>query len=308
MEYENPKVAEGINVSKTHPLTDFAGLLAGVACIFFTAIAIIYLLAVWLLPYVPFSIEQTILASYEGDTFFSTDPTDEEQRIQRYLQGLANDLIADTNFPEEITLTVHYLDSGQKNAYATLGGNILVHSGLLQAVKSENGLAMVLGHEIGHIVHRDPIMTLGRGTIAVGAIALLSGFSQTNVANTIFSISTESLLYSFSRDQERVADAYSLQLLTDHYGHQHGADEFFNHIQEMDGNIFADSSLAEFFSTHPNLEERIERINKVLDGEHRNWKIELLQPQDFDSHSNRQPLPFPKMKMHPASTSNNDTP
>jgi len=308
VEYENPKVAEGINVSKTHPLTDFAGLVAGVAFMFLTVMAIVYLLAAWLLPYVPFSIEQTILANYKGDTFFSTDLTDEEQRVQRYLQALANDLIADTNFPEEITLTIHYLDSGQKNAYATLGGNILVHGGLLQAVESENGLAMVLGHEIGHIVHRDPIMTLGRGTIAVGAIALLSGFSQTDVANTIFSISTKSLLYSFSRDQERLADAYSLQLLADHYGHQHGADEFFNHIQELDGNIFADSSLAEFFSTHPNLEERIERINKVMDSEHGNWKVELPQPQDFDSDSNSQPLPFPRMKMHPASTSNNDTP
>jgi Zn-dependent protease with chaperone function len=308
VEYENPKVAEGINVSKTHPLTDFTGLVAGVAFMVLTVMGVIYLLASWLLPYVPFSIEQTILANYNGDTFFSTDLTDEEQRVQRYLQALANDLIADTDFPEEITLTIHYLDSDQKNAYATLGGNILIHRGLLQAVESENGLAMVLGHEIGHIVHRDPIMTLGRGAIAVGAIALLSGFSQTNVANKIFSISTESLLYSFSRDQERLADAYSLQLLANHYGHQHGADEFFNHIQDVDGNIFADSSLAEFFSTHPNLKERIERIDKVMGDEHGNWKVEPLQPQDLDSDGHRQPLPFPRMKMHPASKSNNDTP
>lgn len=281
MRYENPKIPEGINVSKTHPLIDFGGLLLGVAGIFLAVMASMYFLSGWLLPFVPFSMERSILSSYKGETFFAGELTDKEQRIQHYLQSLADGLTAHRGLPEGVTLTVHYSDSEQKNAFATLGGNILVHQGLLQTVESENGLAMVLGHEIGHIVHRDPLMTLGRGAVSVGALALLSGFSQTSVANTVFSLSTESLLFSFSRDQEREADAYALTLLKDYYGHQIGADEFFIDIQKMGADAFGDTNLTEFFSTHPDTQERIERIQDSIASDQGSQTGEVSALPDF---------------------------
>ena len=58
--YENPRIPEGINLSKTHPLMDFAGLIAGVAVIFLSITATLYLLAGWLLPFVPFGIEKML--------------------------------------------------------------------------------------------------------------------------------------------------------------------------------------------------------------------------------------------------------
>lgn len=275
MRYENPKVPEGINVSKTHPLLDFGGLVAGVAAIFLVAMTCIYLLSGWLLPYVPVSMERTILSSYQGEAIFAENLTDEQQQVQLYLQSLANKLTKNSGLPEDMVLTVHYSDSEQINAFATLGGNILVNRGLLKAVKSENGLAMVLGHEIGHIVHRDPLLTLGRGAVSIGALALLSGFSQTSVANTVFTISTESLMFSFSRDQEREADAYALSLLKDYYGHKIGADEFFAHIQQEGTSALGDTDLAEFFSTHPNTQERILRIKESIAGDHGDEVAEL---------------------------------
>mgnify|MGYP006127825505 CR=1 FL=1 len=281
MRYENPKIPEGINVSKSHPLIDFGGLLVAVAGIFLMLMGSLYFLSGWLLPFVPFSMERTILSSYEGQTFFAGQLTDEEQEVQHYLQSLADGLTAHRGLPEGITLTVHYSDSEQKNAFATLGGNILVHRGLLQTVESENGLAMVLAHEIGHIVQRDPLMTLGRGAVSVGALALLSGFSQTSVANTIFGLSTESLLFSFSRDQEREADAYALTLLTHYYGHQLGADEFFIHLQTMGADAFGDNQLTEFFSTHPAAQERIQQIQDSIASDQGQEIFELSALPDF---------------------------
>lgn len=288
--YENPIIPEGINVSKTHPLVEFAGLIAGVAGIFLCIMATLYLLAGWLLPFVPFAIEKIILTDFEGRALTQTETGPEEQRIQEYLQSLADELIADQGFPQDITLSVHYSTSEQQNAYATLGGNILVNAGVLDAVKSENGLAMVIGHEIGHIVHRDPLMALGRAAVALGAVALLSGFSQTSVANTLFSISTESLLFSFSRHQEQKADDYALNLLGAHYGHARGAEEFFEYVLEQEPDKLV---LSEFFSTHPDLEQRVERIRKGVGGDQAQTPGGSLAGEGPDSTAALQPLRIP---------------
>ena len=125
---------------------------------------------------------------------------------------------------------------------------------------------MVLGHEIGHVLHRDPLLAMGRATVTVGALALLSGFSQTSVANTLFSISADSLMLGFSRDQERDADNFSLALLQRYYGHQGGADEFFKRIEAAQADSLASALIVEFFSTHPDLEERIDRIQDASEG------------------------------------------
>jgi Zn-dependent protease with chaperone function len=295
MHYENQRIPEGINVSKTHPLVEFATGLAGVAGICITLVGTIYLLGGWLLPQVPFSMEQTILESYQGETVLNAALTPEEQKTQEYLQTLADQLTAGTQMAKDMTVIVRYSQSEQQNAYATLGGNIVINEGLLQALETENGLAMVLGHEIGHIVHRDPLLSLGRGTVAVGALALLSGFSQTNVANTIFSISTQSLLFSFSRDQERRADTYGLKLLKDHYGHRMGADEFFRHALTAEEDSFGNAALVEFFSTHPDLEERIERIDSALDSE-RNEGVFEVTPPSITAENAALQLPLPTIQ------------
>ena len=49
------------------------------------------------------------------------------------------------------------------NAIALPGSNIIVFSGLLQNIQSENELVMVLGHELGHYAHKDHLRGLGRG-------------------------------------------------------------------------------------------------------------------------------------------------
>jgi Zn-dependent protease with chaperone function len=62
------------------------------------------------------------------------------------------------NLPEGVGLFV--ADRSEANAYATLGGSVFVTRGLLENVENEETLAFVIGHEIGHIVARDPIRRL----------------------------------------------------------------------------------------------------------------------------------------------------
>jgi predicted Zn-dependent protease len=263
MRYRNPKIPEGINVSPTNPMIEFASLLAAVVAIGVGLALAAYLLAGWLVPYIPFSVERAILDTTNAGDFVSEELTESQQAVEDYLQLLAQRLLDGTEVPEDFGLQVHYSDSEQMNAYATLGGHIVINRGLLSAVQSENGLAMVLGHEIGHLLHRDPMLAMGRATVTASALALLGGFSQTSVANTLFSISADSLMLGFSREQERAADMFSLGLLQRYYGHQGGADEFFKRIKATQRDSPASDLIVEFFSTHPDLEERIEQLQEA---------------------------------------------
>jgi Zn-dependent protease with chaperone function len=266
-QYHNPKVREGINVSRVHPLAEFAGLLAGVLAIGGVLTVAAYLLAGALVPFIPFSAERAILDTYDADGFFREELTPMQQEVEGYLNALAGRLLEAVDLPDGLVLQVHYSDSEQMNAFATLGGHVVVNRGLLASLKSENALAMVLGHEIGHVLHRHPMLAMGRTAVTVGALALLSGFSQTRVANTLFSISADSLMLGFSREQERAADLFGLELLERLYGHRAGADEFFRQMQAAQQDTLASDLVVEFFSTHPDLEERIELLRDTgVDG------------------------------------------
>ncbi len=260
MEYENRSIPEGINVSDTHPLVDFGSLVLGVVLLCGALFGSAYLAAGWLLPHIPFEYEEAMVERFEASGYFDRELEPDEQRAEEALQALAEKLLAGQPLPDGIRIHVHYSNSPEKNAYATLAGHIVIHRGLLDSVDSENALAMVLAHEIGHIVHRDPIMATGRAAVTVTALALMSGFSQSSVADQVASLSAESLLLGFSREQERDADAYALALLQSHYGHLGGADEFFEHMRDEEARLLDDSELLEFFSTHPGVDERIERI------------------------------------------------
>lgn len=63
--------------------------------------------------------------------------------------------------PASIKVTVHYIDEPVINAFATIGGHVFIYRGLIDAITSENGLSMVLAHEIAHINNRHPIAALG---------------------------------------------------------------------------------------------------------------------------------------------------
>jgi Zn-dependent protease with chaperone function len=58
-------------------------------------------------------------------------------------------------------VSVH--DQATVNAVALPGGNIIVFKGLLTELKSENEVAMILAHELGHYAHRDHLHGIGQG-------------------------------------------------------------------------------------------------------------------------------------------------
>ncbi len=251
MRYQNPELPEGINVSRSQPLLDLLRLLGGLlvaAAIVFTALG---LLADKLAKYIPFATELKVAARFP-DALPAPGP------VTSYLQQLADRIAAAQELPEGMRINVHYVDEPTINAFATLGGNVVLFRGLLNKMPSENALAMVISHEIAHVKLRHPIASLGRG-LAIGiALATLSAGAGADIAgNTLGSAGLLTAL-TFSRSQERDADADALQTVAKLYGHVAGADQIFRLLREEGKEQIAD--VPALLRTHPLDQERINAI------------------------------------------------
>ena len=223
--YENPQIPEGINVSPTHPLKDFALLLGGVSALIVAAVLALSFAAGYLVRFVPFKQEQALASSIDADWLKQSHSADDKRREQ-YLRALGEQLSAAMDLPAEMHVTVHYSAEDTVNAMATLGGNIVVFQGLIDTVDSENALAMVLAHEIAHVRHRHPIVAIGRGFAVMLALSTLSGLGDGMIQQWVGSMGMLPVL-AFSREQEEAADADALQALLRIYGHAGGAATFF---------------------------------------------------------------------------------
>ena len=271
MDYSNPKIPEGINTSDEHPLKELSLLLSGLLLLLAAGLFLLTLLADSIAPHVPFSIEQSVFNRYSDSRISEQDEASPESaKITSYLQQLADRIALTQDLPEEMAITIHYLGDDTVNAFATLGGNILIHRGLLEKMSDENMLAMVMAHEIAHIKHRDPIKGLGRGVILGLVISSLSMTMGNQVLDHVLNSSTLLTTLHFNREQEQQADKVALHSLNATYGHTEGATDLFDILYEE--NRKNGLELPEFLSSHPENQARADRMREISD--HQGWRRE----------------------------------
>ncbi len=286
MTFENPQVDEQANLPRRHPLGDFAWMITAVVGLFAIVFFVLTQLGAWLTRYVPFEFEQRLAERFalvdamtqSASNAKPADNSDEAraESVQAYLQRLADRLSSAQGLPAQMQVRVHYDPGDTLNAYATLGGNIVIFQGLLDSINSEHGLALVLGHEIAHVQHRDPIMSLGRGVVVAMALMLVSGVGDSSAAEFVFDLTGGNILLRYGREQERAADEVALLGLQKLYGHTLGADEFFAEVAQTQSRLAA--KMSAFFATHPGIQERLERIRQSQQGAP---PVELVMLPDY---------------------------
>lgn len=254
MDYEPKIIPEGINTSSEHPLREFFVLVGGISLVVVALIFVLAASADFLLGYIPVEKENRWFAS-DGEWASTAERASLETEVEAYLQQLSERL-RDPSRPE-FSFKLRLIEDSAPNAFVMPGGHIFVTSGLLDVVDSENGLAMVVAHEMAHQYHRHPLRSLGRGVVVSLALAAISGADGSDLAQWFVGSTAVLTQLNFSRDQEREADATGLELLLRHYGHSGGAAEFFTAVQALP---MADAEPPLFLSTHPGIDERIEML------------------------------------------------
>ena len=276
MKYENPHIPEGINTSPEHPLRTFFMLSLGLLVVISFSAWLLGIASGFLAKQVSWEQELQLAGQYAVE-LEETVPTGSS--MQRYLQSLSNRVAKSMQLPEEMNIKVGYVDDGLENAFATLGGHVFFFRGLLERLDSENALAMLLAHEIGHIRHRDPIVSVGQGAaISLGTMLLLH-------KNDAQLLSSAGLLtqMNFGRDMERAADEIGLQAVNELYGHVGGALDLYRVLGSLSDDDEDFQSATAFFATHPASRDRLDDLQNLA--EQKNWPLigELTPlPADFE--------------------------
>ncbi len=142
-------------------------------------------------------------------------------------------------------------DDKTLNAFCTPGGYIYIYTGILKFMDSEDQLAGVMGHEIGHadMRHSTRQMTAMIGLQLIEQALLGDANSVTQITNALLGL-------KFSRNHETEADERSVMYLCPTQYNAAGGAGFFQKIEAMPKG----QKQPEFLSTHPNPEGRIEHF------------------------------------------------
>jgi predicted Zn-dependent protease len=251
MRFTPRALAGNVNVSSGHPLTEFAWLLGGLLTLLLAVYLAFWLLSELFAPRVPVEVEVWAGQHLLGQLAPKSNPT-----LQQRLDGLLAVSPADSPL-HRYDFSVSVVNNKEINALALPGGHIVVFSGLLKEIRSENELAMVLAHELGHYARRDHLRGMGRGLGFTLLMATL--FGQDSRAAGIASGFFSSLEMRYSQQQESAADTFGLQLLTARYGHAGGASDFFERLADK-----ADSRYDYLLASHPHPQARIASLQRMI--------------------------------------------
>ena len=177
------------------------------------------------------------------------------------LELLARRVTAGMEPPPRLRLVVVRADL--VNAFALPGGYVVLTSGLLRAAQTPEEVAGVLAHEVGHVVHDHGTEAIYRATAISMLVSVILGDVTFGVAGAL----TEFALNGrYSREAERAADRYAVELLNASGIDGRGLVQFFERIARRASG--EEHPVFRILSTHPSTRERAEevRANARADG------------------------------------------
>jgi predicted Zn-dependent protease len=160
----------------------------------------------------------------------------------------------------------HLVEDSQVNAWCMPGGKIVVYTGIMPLTKDENGLAVVLGHEIAHAVAHHGNERMSQALIAqLGGVALSEALKNKpqetqQLWMSVYGVGAEvGVLLPYSRTQESEADHLGLIFMAMAGYNPNGALDFWQRmVQQSQG------SPPVFLSDHPANQTRINDIKAEL--------------------------------------------
>jgi predicted Zn-dependent protease len=200
----------------------------------------------------------------------------EDEALNAYVRSIGEMMVPNTHRP---ALPYHFavLDTPIENAFAAPGGYIYITRGMLALMNDEAGLAVILGHELGHVNARHTARAMSRQLLLMGGVILASALSEDIRKIAPFAmIGLQVLFLKYSRDDEYQADSLGVQYSRS-VGYAPGqVVPLFRSFLRMEQSA-GGPQLPNFLSTHPLTTKRIDEIQQMLRPEDESLAVRRLQ-------------------------------
>lgn len=196
-----------------------------------------------------------------------------DQTLQQYVDQVGTKIVQNSDAKKSgYPFDFHLLRDPQSiNAFALPGGQVFVTAGLVKRLSNEAQLAGVLGHEIGHVVARHGAEHLAKqqlGQTLVTAVGVAATDERGRGAQTAAIAAAVNQLVSlrYGRDDELESDKLGLRFMTEAGYDPRGIVE----LMKILGSARQGGSPPEFFSTHPNPDNRLQRLQTMINQQYPN--------------------------------------
>jgi len=189
-----------------------------------------------------------------------------DQKLQDYVKRVGQHIVDETVADRSpYTFDFHVLaDDETINAFALPGGQVFITVGLLKRLTTEDQLAGVLGHEIGHVIGRHSAEHIAKAKLQEGltGATVIATYDPNNpsAAGQMALLVGNLVNMKYGRDDELEADKMGVDYLfeTDY------KPQAMIEVMEILAQAGGGARQPEFFSTHPDPGNRIERIKEAI--------------------------------------------
>lgn len=189
--------------------------------------------------------------------------------IDEYVERVGQKVVSGSAAKDSpYTFDFHVLkDPETINAFALPGGQVSITLGLLRRLENEAALAGVLGHEVGHVIGRHSAEQMSKqqfASVLAGAAGVATSDPndpRSGVRNAaIAAAAAQMITMKFGRDDELESDALGVRFIKSAGYDPAGMADLMTVLAQAGGA----RSQSEFFSTHPNPDNRLERIRQLV--------------------------------------------
>ena len=179
-------------------------------------------------------------------------------RLKKLTEGLTD--------ADGITLNFKVYYVIDVNAFACADGSVRIFSSLMD-IMSDEELLGVIGHEVGHVAHRDSkkgFRTALLTSALKDGISSQGGKAAALTDSQLGDLSEALVNATYSQKQERDADDYGYEFLKNAGKNPWAMALSFRKLKQLQEEAGAkkSSKLNQLFSTHPDLDARIQRMEE----------------------------------------------
>jgi predicted Zn-dependent protease len=191
-------------------------------------------------------------------------PLVRDAALTAYVQAIGARLAAQSP-RQDVEYQFFVIDWPEPNAFAGPGGFVFVTRGLLAFTNSEDELASVIGHEIGHIAGRHAAqrqaqaagIDLANRMLGSAIAGIAGGGVGADAAAQAGQVAGLGLNAAWNRDQERESDEIGQQLAAQSGWDPLAMARFLETLEKIEARQKPDSPRPTYLASHPTLGERV---------------------------------------------------